>query len=279
MPAPFGDRLIYTVPSIFDRHVGIHMARLAGKTAIVTGGARGMGEATVRIFVDEGARVLIGDVLDEPGQALAEELGDSATYRHLDVTQKSDWDSAVEAAGQLGSLSVLVNNAAIVLQKSIADTTEEDFMKVVSVNQLGVFLGMQAVFESIKASGGGSIINISSIDGLQSKNSLAAYSSSKWAVRGLTKAAALEMGKYNIRVNSVHPGGIYTAMHGSEFMSREDADSFYQSHALPRVGLPREVAAVTAFLASDEATYSTGAEFIADGGWSAGLVNASLPQL
>jgi 3alpha(or 20beta)-hydroxysteroid dehydrogenase len=255
------------------------MARLAGKVAIVTGGARGMGEATVRLLVEEGARVLIGDVLDDPGQALADELSDSVAYTHLDVSQKSDWVAAVEKAEQLGSLSVLVNNAAIIFQKTIADTTEEDFMKIVGVNQLGVFLGMQSAFPSLKANGGGSIINVSSIDGLQSKNSLVAYSSTKWAVRGMTKAAAMEMGKYNIRVNSVHPGGIYTAMHGSDFISQEDADKFYQNHAIPRVGLPREVAALTAFLASDEATYSTGAEFIADGGWSAGLVNDSLPQL
>jgi 3alpha(or 20beta)-hydroxysteroid dehydrogenase len=255
------------------------MARLAGKVAIVTGGARGMGEATVRLLVDEGARVLIGDVLDTAGQALADELGDHAAYIHLDVSKKADWDVAVRRAAQLGPLSVLVNNAAILFHKTIIDTTEADFIKIVSINQLGVFLGMQAVFASLKANGGGSIINVSSIDGLQSKNSLAAYSSTKWAVRGMTKAAAIEMGKFNIRVNSVHPGGIYTAMHGSDFMSVEDANGFYQHHALPRVGLPREVAALTAFLASDEATYSTGSEFIADGGWSAGLVNDSMPQL
>jgi len=238
-----------------------------------------MGEATVRLMVEQGATVLIADVLDAPGQALAEELGDSAAYVHLDVSRKSDWAAAVKAAAELGPLSVLVNNAAILLQKTIVDTTEEDFMKIVRVNQLGVFLGMQSVFASLKANGGGSIINVSSIDGLQSKNSLVAYSSTKWAVRGMTKAAAMEMGKFNIRVNSVHPGGIYTAMHGSDFMSLQDANKFYQHHAIPRVGLPREVAALTAFLASDEATYSTGAEFIADGGWSAGLVNDSLPQL
>jgi 3alpha(or 20beta)-hydroxysteroid dehydrogenase len=255
------------------------MARLAGKVAIVTGGARGMGEATVRLLVEEGAKVLIGDVLDAPGRALAAELGDSAAYIHLDVSKKGDWNSAVQRAAQLGPLSVLVNNAAIIFQKTIVDTTEEDFLKIFSINQLGVFLGMQSVFASLKANGGGSIINVSSIDGLQSKNSLVAYSSTKWAVRGMTKAAAMEMGQFNIRVNSVHPGGIYTAMHGSEFMSLADANKFYQHHAIPRVGLPREVAALTAFLASDEATYSTGAEFIADGGWSAGLVNDALPQL
>lgn len=255
------------------------MGRLTGKVAIVTGGSRGMGEATVRLMIEEGARVLIGDVLDEPGQALANELGEAAAFAHLDVTQSDQWAKAVAKAQTMGQLKVLVNNAAILLQKNIMDTTEEDFMRVVSVNQLGTFLGMQAVFEALRANGGGSIINVSSIDGIQSKNSLTAYSATKWAVRGMTKAAALEMGKFNIRVNSVHPGGIYTAMHHSDMMSQQDADSFYQQHALPRVGLPREVAALTAFLASDEATYSTGSEFIADGGWSAGLVNEGLPQL
>jgi 3alpha(or 20beta)-hydroxysteroid dehydrogenase len=190
-----------------------------------------------------------------------------------------DWESAVITAQRLGPLNVLVNNAAIIFQKTIVDTTEEDFMKIVSVNQLGVFLGMQSVFESMKTNGGGSIINVSSIDGLMSKNSLVAYSSTKWAVRGMTKAAAIEMGKFKIRVNSVHPGGIYTAMHGSDFITEEEASNFYQTHPIPRVGLPREVAALSAFLASDEATYSTGSEFVADGGWSAGLVTDSLPQL
>ena len=255
------------------------MKRLDGKVAIVTGGSRGMGEATVRLLVEDGAKVVIGDVLDEPGQALAEELGDAVVFIHMDVTQKADWQAAVAASEDLGSLNVLVNNAAIIFHNTIMDTTEEDFMKIVSINQFGVFLGMQSVFETMKANGGGSIINVSSIDGLQSKNSLVAYSSTKWAVRGMTKAAALEMGKYKIRVNSVHPGGIYTAMHGSDFLTKEEADSFYQTHAIPRVGLPREVAALSAFLASDEATYSTGSEFIADGGWNAGLINTSLPQL
>lgn len=255
------------------------MARLAGKVAIVTGGARGMGEATVRLMAEEGAKVLIGDVLDGPGQQLADELGDSVRYTRLDVSKQDDWTAAVTLASEFGPLSVLVNNAAILMQKTIVDTSEEDFMRIVSINQLGVFLGMKSVFSSLKANGGGSIINVSSIDGLQSKNSLVAYSATKWAVRGMSKAAAMEMGKFNIRVNTVHPGGIYTSMHGSEFMSQQDADKFYLHHALPRVGLPREVAALTAFLASDEATYSTGAEFIADGGWSAGLVNDALPQL
>lgn len=255
------------------------MGRLAGKVAIVTGGSRGMGEATVRIMVDEGAKVLIGDVLDEPGQALAAELGDAVRFIHLDVTQSDQWAAAVAEAESMGKLQVLVNNAAIVMQKTIMDTTEEDFMRIVSINQLSVFLGMKSVFEALKGNGGGSIINVSSIDGIQSKNSLTAYSSTKWAVRGMTKAAAIEMGKFNIRVNSVHPGGIFTAMHHNDLMTQEDADGFYKHHALPRVGLPHEVAALTAFLASDEASYSTGSEFLADGGWNAGMMNEGMPQL
>jgi 3alpha(or 20beta)-hydroxysteroid dehydrogenase len=255
------------------------MPRLDGKVAIVTGGSRGMGEATVRLLVQDGAKVVIGDVLDEPGNALAKELGDCVQFIHMDVTKQDDWKAAVAAAQGMGTLNVLVNNAAIVMQKTLMDTTEEEFMNIVRINQLGVFLGMQAVFESLKENGGGSIINVSSIDGLQSKNSLTAYSATKWAVRGMTKAAALEMGKFRIRVNSVHPGGIFTSMHGKEFMTQEDADQFYQHHALPRVGLPEEVAALTVFLAGDEASYSTGSEFIADGGWNAGMVEDALPQL
>lgn len=255
------------------------MARLSGKVAIITGGSRGMGEVTARVMVEQGAKVLIADVLDAEGEALAKELGGNAMFAHLDVTKKEDWMTAVAAANTLGPLNVLVNNAGIMFQKTILDTTEEDFMKIVSINQYGVFLGMQSVFESLKAHGGGSIINVSSIDGLQAQNSLAAYASTKWGVRGMTKAAAIEMGKHGIRVNSIHPGGIYTAMHGCDFMSVEQANEFYTKHPLPRVGMPEEVASITAFLASDEASYSTGSEFVADGGWHAGLVNEVLPQL
>ncbi|MBA6413891.1 glucose 1-dehydrogenase [Parahaliea sp. F7430] len=255
------------------------MARLDGKVAIVTGAARGMGEATARLLVEQGAKVVLADILDDAGEAVAQDLGDAAIYVHLDVTDSAQWQAAVTASEVFGPLNVLVNNAAILIHKTIMDTTEDDFMAVARINQLGVFLGMQSVFEAMKAAGGGSIINVSSIDGMQSKNSLLAYSASKWAVRGMTKTAALEMGKYNIRVNSVHPGGIYTSMHGMEHMTREQADAIYSQQALPRVGMPVEVAAVTAFLASDEASYSTGSEFMADGGWHAGAVNSGLPQL
>lgn len=255
------------------------MGRLDNKVAIVTGGARGMGEATVRLFVEHGAKVVIGDLLDEPGQALARELGANVAYVHMDVSNPADWQKVVAKAQEFGPLNVLVNNAAIVHMASFAETTLDDYMRVFKVNQLGTFLGIQAVIAPMKAAGKGSIINVSSIDGLQSKNALSAYSSTKWAVRGLTKSAAIELGQYGIRVNTVHPGGVFTVM-GGKYADDADPsvmDPYYAHHAIPRVGLPHEVAYVTLFLATDEASYSTGAEFIADGGWSAGLRQDMLP--
>lgn len=255
------------------------MSRLAGKTAIVTGGSRGMGEATVRAFVENDAKVVIADVLVEEGEALAAELGDAVVFEKLDVRDSDNWKTVVEAANKLGKLQVLVNNAAIMEADNIMDMTEEKFMRIVSINQLGPFLGMQAVFPSLKANGGGSIINVSSVDGLVAKNGLVAYAGTKWAVRGMTKVGAIEMGKYGIRVNSVHPGGIYTHMHGKDFMTVEQANASYTEMPLPRVGLPHEVANVTLFLATDEASFSTGSEFKAEGGWTAGLRQAGLPEL
>ncbi len=255
------------------------MSRLEGKVAIVTGGARGMGEATVRLFVEHGAKVVIGDVLDDEGQVLADELGDNARFLHMDVSQQEDWDQAILAAEEFGPLNVLVNNAAIVHMASIADTTNEDYMRVVAINQLGSFMGVRAAIKPMKAAGGGSIINISSIDGVQSKAGLCAYSSTKWAVRGLTKSAAIELGQYGIRVNSVHPGGIFTAMGGAGvgISEEEMSKSVYADFPIPRVGRPEEVAYVTLFLATDEASYSTGAEFMADGGWAAGMRMPGMP--
>lgn len=255
------------------------MDRLHGKVAIVTGGARGMGEATVRLFVENGAKVVIGDVLDSAGEALAQELGPNTAFVHMDVSQQADWDKAVARARAFGSLNVLVNNAAILNAKAIKDMTEDDYMAVIRVNQLGPFLGIRSVLEPMKTAGKGSIINISSIDGFQAKNGLAAYASSKWAVRGLTKAAAIELGHYGIRVNTVHPGGIFTDMGGRSEQNSDprSMDAFYRAMPIPRVGLPHEVAYVTLFLATDEASYTTGAEFLADGGWAAGLRNDALP--
>jgi 3alpha(or 20beta)-hydroxysteroid dehydrogenase len=255
------------------------MGRLTGKVAIVTGGARGMGEATVRLFVEHGAKVVIGDLLEDVGQALADELGENATFMRMDVSKEADWEQAVARAQEFGPLNVLVNNAAILHLASIADTTPEDFLKVVNVNLLGAFMGVRAVIDPMKAAGGGSIINVSSIDGVQSKAGLSAYSSTKWAVRGLTKNAAIELGQYGIRVNSVHPGGIFTDMGGANvgISEQEMSEGVYADFPIPRVGRPQEVAYVTLFLATDEASYSTGAEFMADGGWAAGMRMPGMP--
>ncbi len=255
------------------------MGRLSGKVAIVTGGAQGMGAATARLFIENGAQVVISDVATEAGQALAEELGGDAHFCLHDVGNEEQWQSVVSMAQSLGPLNVLVNNAAILHMAAIADTTPEDFMRVVQINLLGSFMGIRAVIDPMKAAGGGSIINVSSIDGLHSSAGLAAYSSTKWGVRGLTKNAAIELGQYGIRVNSVHPGGIFTDMGGanSGISEEEMSAGFYPEFPIPRVGRPEEVANVTLFLATDEASYSTGSEFVADGGWFAGMRKPGMP--
>lgn len=254
------------------------MGRLSGKTAIITGGAQGMGEATARLFVAEGAKVLITDVQADKGEKLAAELGDAARFFRLDVTSESEWQQAVAEAEKLGPLNVLVNNAGIIIFKSLVDTTLEDYSKVVGINQIGAFLGVRSVIEPMKRAGGGSIINISSIDGLQAKNSLVAYASTKWALRGLSKSAAIELGRYGIRVNTVHPGGINTDMGSGGAATEEAMNVFYTQHPIPRVGRPQEVARMSLFLASDDSSYSTGSEFIVDGGWNAGLRMDILPS-
>lgn len=254
------------------------MDRLANKVALVTGGARGLGAATVRMMVEEGARVVFGDVLEEEGRALAAELPDVTAFLPMDVTEPSAWNEAIARARGFGSLDVLVNNAAVVHMAALTDTTDEDYLRVFKINQFGTFLGIRSAVEPMKQAGGGSIINVSSIDGLHSAAGLSAYSSTKWAVRGLTKNAAIELGQYGIRVNSVHPGGMYTAMGGSENASIEELNqSTYARFPIPRVGLPEEVAQLIVFLATDEASYSTGSEFVADGGWFTGMRNPNMP--
>ncbi len=254
------------------------MARLANKVALVTGGARGLGAATVRLMVEEGAEVVFGDVLEAEGKALEAELGARASFVPMDVTEPAAWTDAIARAEARGPLNVLVNNAAVVHMAALTDTTDEDYLRVFKINQFGTFLGIRSVVGPMKAAGGGSIINVSSIDGLHSAAGLSAYSSTKWAVRGLTKNAAIELGQYGIRVNSVHPGGMYTAMGGSEHSSVEDLNrSTYARFPIPRVGQPEEVAQVILFLATDEASYSTGSEFVADGGWFTGMRNPNMP--
>src|SRR3954469_3917847 len=236
------------------------MGRVDGKVALISGGARGMGAAHARMLVGEGASVVIGDILDDEGKALADDIGDSARYVHLDVTEADQWDAAVATAvADFGKLDVLVNNAGIVALGKIGSFDMAKWQRVIDVNLTGTFLGMQACVEAMKAAGGGSIINVSSIEGLRGAPMVHPYVATKWAVRGLTKSAALELGAHNIRVNSVHPGFIRTPM------TKHFPDNMLRI-PLGRPGQPEEVATFVVFLASDESRYATGAEFVMDGG-------------
>ena len=247
------------------------MDRLNGKVAIISGAARGQGAAEARLFVAEGAKVVLGDVLDEPGFELAKELGDAAHYQHLDVTNESDWAVIVEACvARFGRLDILINNAGIVRAAPLEHTTLEDYRAVVEVNQVGNFLGMRAVVAAMREAGGGSIVNVSSNAGLEGVHGVIGYVASKWAVRGMTKAAAMELGPYGIRVNSVHPGGVDTPMLAQGDFDAVDKNSVWRSQPIPRIGQPEELARMMVFLASDESSYSTGSEFVADGGMTAG---------
>jgi len=254
------------------------MGRLDGKVAIVTGAARGQGETEARLFAREGASVVLCDVLDDEGEAVAADIGAAATYVHVDVSQENDWKGALEAAAGFGALSVLLNNAAISGFGSIEQTSLDDYMRVITINQVGTFLGMKSAIGPMSAGGGGSIINISSIDGLGSKNGLVAYTSSKFAIRGMTKTAALELGSRGIRVNSIHPGGVNTIMGNPMGSSLEELDPYWRNRvALGRIGEPIDIANMALFLASEEAAYCTGAEFVVDGGWTCGDIEPLLP--
>ncbi|MGP3918694.1 glucose 1-dehydrogenase [Nonomuraea sp. 10N515B] len=242
------------------------MGMLDGKVALITGGARGMGAAHVRLFLAEGARVVFGDVLDEEGKALAEETG--ATYVHHDVRSPAEWERAVATAVEMhDKLDVLVNNAGILKFRRIADMSLEDFDQIVDVNLKGTWLGIKSVIEPMKAAGRGAIVNISSIEGFVGAEGLSAYAASKFGIRGITKSAARELARFKIRVNSVHPGAINTAMAMDPDMAQEvDAEAFVKSMVIKRFAKPVEVSHVVAFLASDRASYCTGSEFTVDGG-------------
>ena len=247
------------------------MDLLDGKVAIITGAARGQGAAAARLFVKEGARVVIGDVLDDVGKELAESLGDAAIYRHLDVSSEDDWRTVVgEAVETLGSVDVLVNNAGILRFIGLPDTTLDDYLRIVNINQVGTFLGMREVAKPMMAAGGGSIVNISSIEGLAGMPFLTAYTSTKFAIRGMTKVAALELGPHNIRVNSIHPGMIETDMVKDAAGGHDiDLSPAAKRIALRRMGQSEDIAEVVLFLASDNSRYVTGAEIAADGGATA----------
>ena len=244
------------------------MGRLDGKVALITGGARGMGKSHVRHFVAEGAQVVFGDVLDDKGAAVAAGLDERCCrYVHHDVTSEAGWAAAVATTvDTFGRLDVLVNNAGVLAFATIADMPLAEFRRILEVNAVGCWLGMKAVIEPMKAAGGGSIINISSIEGFTGAAGLSAYSASKFAVRGMTKAAARELGQFGIRVNSVHPGGVITSMTLGQPGSAEQADAFLRAMPLSRFARPAEISCLVAYLASDESSYSTGSEFLADGG-------------
>lgn len=242
--------------------------RLDGKIALITGAARGQGAAAARRFVREGARVMLTDVLDDQGKELAAELG--AEYCHLDVSDEDEWASAVaQTVDTLGEITVLVNNAGVLLFSALADTTLADYQRVIGINQVGTFLGMRAVVPSMTRAGGGSIVNVSSVEGLGGMPYLVAYTASKFAIRGMTKVAAMELGQHGIRVNSVHPGAIDTPMVGEALGRPIDISPIGKKVALRRVGQPEDVANVVLFLASDDSAYCTGAEFVVDGGATA----------
>ncbi|HZQ83331.1 MAG TPA: glucose 1-dehydrogenase [Acidimicrobiales bacterium] len=249
------------------------MGRVDGKVALVSGAARGMGAAHARLLVAEGASVVLGDVLDDEGATTAAGIGDRARYAHLDVRSIEDWRRAVATAvDAFGKLDVLVNNAGIIRVGSIEEQPVEDVTAVWDVNQLGVYLGMKAAIPAMRASGGGSIINISSTGGLRGSPFMAAYAASKWAVRGMTKVAALEVGHDGIRVNSVHPGFIDTDLTRAPEFAGVDKAAFTAALPVPRHGVPDDIARMVLFLASDDSAYCTGAEFVVDGGQTCGTV-------
>ncbi len=245
-------------------------SRLAGKVALISGGARGMGESHARAMVAQGAHVVLGDLLDDEGHALAAELGDAATYVHLDVTDRAQWAAAVATTlERYRSLNVLINNAGIVNWGLIGTYTPEQWDTIVAVNLTGVFNGIHASFDALKASAPSSIINISSTAGLQGYSSIPGYNATKFGVRGLTKSVALDLGADNVRCNSVHPGMVATPMTANLNPDRKQV-------ALRRVGRSDELSSLIVFLASDESSYCTGAEFVADGGETAGLAPGAM---
>jgi 3alpha(or 20beta)-hydroxysteroid dehydrogenase len=244
------------------------MGRLDGKVAIVTGGARGQGEAEVRLFAAEGARVVISDVLVGEGEALAAELGAAVAFQRHDVSSEEEWEAVIAATRErFGALHVLVNNAGIAHTAPIAGHALADYERLVAVNQVGVFLGIRSVVAPMSEAGGGSIVNISSGAGLRATKYMIGYAATKYAVTGMTAAAALELARHRIRVNSIHPGVIETPMLAVN--SDEVTRAMVKATPLRRMGEPAEIARVALFLASDESSYMTGAHLPVDGGVTA----------
>lgn len=258
------------------------MGKLDGRVVLITGAARGQGEQEARLFVREGARVVVADVLDDQGEELAKEIG--ARYTHLDVSREDDWRAAVAAAGEAyGRIDGLVNNAGILRFNELVDTPLDEFQQIVQVNQVGVFLGIKTVAPEIARAGGGTIVNTASYAGLTGMAAVGAYSATKHAIVGLTRVAALELASKRIRVNAVCPGAIDTAMSNPAQLDpdADPADRAATSRALDelyrklvplgRIGRPEEVARLALFLTGEDSSYITGQPFVIDGGWLAGV--------
>ncbi|WP_280361962.1 SDR family oxidoreductase [Nocardia wallacei] len=242
--------------------------RLSGRVALISGAASGMGAAHARAFVDEGARVVLGDIAAEAGKQLAGELGERAVFVPLDVTRSGDWDVAVAAAvAGFGKLDVLVNNAGLLDGGALGDFTEERWQRILAVNLTGPFLGLTAARDALVAAAPAAVVNISSAAGMQGVAGMHGYTASKFGLRGLTKSAALELAPFGVRVNSVHPGGIATPMIGAQ-PGTVAIDR--TANTLTRLGAPEEISSLVVYLASTESSYCTGAEFVADGGMTAG---------
>lgn len=264
------------------------MGRLAGKVAVVTGAARGTGAAIARHFVDEGATVVLGDVLLEDGEAMATSLGANAEFQALDVAEPGDWQRVVaHVESRHGGIDILVNNAAVLLLAALDETSLEDFHRLVAVNQVGPFLGIQAVLEPMKRRGEGSIINIASTDGLKGMNGVTAYASTKWALRGITRSAAVELGHHRIRVNAICPEAGNPNMSAPFFPGNPDLSDVPHQMMQAILKAPddvapssrlKDIANLAVFLASDESRSCTAADFVIDAGLTAGAVQAGVPR-
>jgi 3alpha(or 20beta)-hydroxysteroid dehydrogenase len=245
------------------------MNRLDGKVALITGGARGQGAIEAELFIEAGAKAVITDIRDEQGESTARRLGDQCTYMSHDVVSSEDWERVVDdVVKRFGKLDVLINNAGIFKTKNLQDTTRELWDQIIAINQTGVFLGMQVAAAAMKENGSGSIVNISSIAGMRGAALAHAYSASKWAVRGMTKSAAIELAPHGIRVNSVHPGIIETEM--IQEFGDERLAQMPSRIPLGRTASADEVGRVVLFLASDDSSYCTGHEYVIDGAMTSG---------
>jgi len=248
--------------------------RLAGRVALISGAASGMGASHARAFVAEGAQVVLGDIADEPGLKLAAELGDAAVYVHLDVTVAEEWDAAVKTAVEhFGKLNVLVNNAGILDGGPLGAYTEQQWRRILDINLTGAFLGLTAARDALVASRPSSVINVSSAAGLEGVAGMHGYTASKWGLRGLTKSAALELAEHGVRVNSLHPGAVMTPMIAGMAAEAGAAEIDRTQSTLKRLAAPEEISPLMVFLASEESSFCTGSEFLADGGLTAGSIH------